>query len=690
MSRLKILAACLVAVLALGACDDGEESSAPATSAASSESPTTVDDAPGGGDEGSRPPRSGPGAREVSDELAEALAGARFVEDVSACPALRGSATDHLCGFVTVPADEDDPLSGETMRIAVARLIGADPDATPVVYLEGGPGGQAINSLPFTIGRLFEPLLADRDVIVVDQRGVGGSQPSLGCEAARAYGDERADEDLDAAEEREVVLEAVRRCGEEIADVGVEVEWFDSKASANDLEAVRNALDVDEWHLFGVSYGTRLGLEVMRLWPDGVASAVLDSVLAPDADLTATAGRGFVASYDAVVELCASQPACADEGDLDERLRAQVARLDDDPVMVEAVNALTGETTEVLADGSVLLQVVFQSLYDPVGFGDLPELADDLEAGSTDALEVYVSTAETNADFVSVGMNLVVSCREQVLVSDPAAVDAARIDDQRLAREFETTNTGALSFEACEQLGVDDPAPGAGEPVESAIPTLLLAGEYDPVTPVSFAEQAAAGLTDARLVVAPLAHAVSTDPCVMQVVRDFLDDPGAEVDPCVDDLQAPELVTSAEVPVGPLTEIDAELPALDLRVRAEVPEAWSDAGSGLDFARGRGLLDPATLSVVGGPDVVLTSITSFLEQTNDEELVDIGDIEVDGRTWQRSELDLGRGWIDVFQRPAGDGGPALIVVLGSGEAERDRLVQEVAVPAMASLVVEPL
>ena len=254
--------------------------------------------------------------------------------------------TGITCGTVAVPADPLEP-DGDEVTLAVARLHrdGGDAAAPPIVYLHGGPGGAALESPPAGLARL--DALDDRDVIVFDQRGAGRSEPSLNCP-------EKEEAVLDALgtadpweDELAANRDAVLACRARLVDEGVDLDLYDTPTSVADMEVLRETFAVDEWNLFGGSYGTRLGLAYARSHPDRVSSLLIDSVYPPE---VGGAGRIDTMIDDAIGRLsdaCAEDAECNDAyGDLDEALATAVEGLEGDPEEVTRTVSVGGEDVE--------------------------------------------------------------------------------------------------------------------------------------------------------------------------------------------------------------------------------------------------------------------------------------------------------------------------------------------------------
>ena len=158
------------------------------------------------------------------------------------------------------------------LAVAIIHAGGVRPRTDPILYLEGGPGGSALADPDYWLESLLH---TSRDIILLDQRGTGFSLPSLDCPETDAYTKEE-DYGYDS------MVAAATACRDRLTLDGVDLAQYNSANSAADVEDLRLALGIDKWNLYGVSYGTRLALTVMRYFPAGVRSVVLDSVYPPN------------------------------------------------------------------------------------------------------------------------------------------------------------------------------------------------------------------------------------------------------------------------------------------------------------------------------------------------------------------------------------------------------------------------
>jgi len=189
------------------------------------------------------------------------------------CPFFIPAERRPRCGFILVPEDRGKP-DGRNIRIraAVFKSESATPPADPIVFLDGGPGSNTLEALQYDL-EVFEPLLAERDLLLFDQRGAGSSDPPLECAELKEMfygilGEPRTPEEHRAQELRDA-----ENCRDTLSRSGADLAAYNSAENAADLEDLRLALGYAQWNLYGGSYGTKLALTAMRDFPAGIRSA---------------------------------------------------------------------------------------------------------------------------------------------------------------------------------------------------------------------------------------------------------------------------------------------------------------------------------------------------------------------------------------------------------------------------------
>jgi pimeloyl-ACP methyl ester carboxylesterase len=394
--------------------------------------------------------------------------------------------TDIACYTVSVPADYSEP-DGAAMDLFVVVVDNpGGEEIGPVAYLVGGPGGAAHPEVGWMRGRPF-------DVVLVDQRGTGLSKPSLRCPEV----DEVIPLRLSLGQTPEAnALEAgaLADCGARLASEGVDVSLFDSESNARDFEIVRTALGFDQWNLWGGSYGSRLGLEILRLHPENVRAAVFDAVVAPQADLAAEWPDHLRNAVDLLAESCAASTDCHDAyGDIGAVVNELAEELDARPVDVDVL----GDTVRM--DGAAVANTVLDALAGTQNIRRLPLLLTAAADGNLVPLaEIRAANwGASGRSLFSDGMYWSVQCRDHYSVTDQDAMNAALADE---AGGFARLYTYSWFTTTCAQWGAGTSPSSTREPVISDVPTLLLAGSFDPASPPVWAQLVAEGLTNSTYI----------------------------------------------------------------------------------------------------------------------------------------------------------------------------------------------
>ena len=405
----------------------------------------------------------------------------------------------------------------EGASISVALLHAPDPTGNPVLFLHGGPGGRAVADRYRWLTPRSE-LLATHDVVLVDQRGGGDSTPSMDCP------------EMERPDAGEAVLAGDRTCRDRLIKGGIDPSSVNVEQIAIDLVSVRQALGIDRWHLHGVSFGSRVALELMRRDESAIVSAVLDSVVPPDADETADLPQGILAALLALEGRCTGDRSCP--SGVVEPLRGVLDHLKVDPVVVQV------DDRSFTVDDTAFLSAGVDALGRPNGPALLPE-----------ALEMAVANrlAESMAVLISAETTIVDSTRNAVSDNEvtrggntgdrlaEGVWAAVTCGDQLPGMSFEPTNVNDPIHRAehtrwvalrarCAVWQIPPTAHSTRLPVSSPVPTLILAGDLDPVTPSSWARSVARHLDDSTVVTSSRwTHAPSTwDRCATHLTVRFL------------------------------------------------------------------------------------------------------------------------------------------------------------------------
>jgi pimeloyl-ACP methyl ester carboxylesterase len=444
--------------------------------------------------------------------------------EVDDCPFDIPSGYDIECGYLTVPENRT-VVNSPTIELAVAIVYAQNQQAAesnaPVLYLAGGHGGSALYDFavdPESWNYLF---LESRDLILVDQRGTGHSLPTLDCPEFQTVGDNENPDEL---------------CYDRLVNDGIDISAYNTRENAADIAALREALEIPEWNILGISYGTRLALEVMRSHPQGIRAVILDSVFPPNAD---TPVDEVYSVTDALTELyadCARDEFCQEwYPDLENIFLDTVQRLNEDETAPIFGDDLVFALSSAFSDTS-LIPLLPYVIYEVAN--DNYDALDEISAEDGAGRRPNYQDGEDFSD--SEGMYNAVICYDEYSAGDYDRVESAvvgtipaEIEGALLQNTFDLTNLCAYWN---PQESVDNRA------VSSGIPSLILSGQYDVATPPRWAALTAETLSNDYLFEFPgSGHSLlSSDECAIIITADFLDNPNQEPDSgCITGIEWP-------------------------------------------------------------------------------------------------------------------------------------------------------
>ncbi len=424
------------------------------------------------------------------------------------------------CGWLTVPEKHSGAKDNNTFRLHVGIFKAKTPKGGPVVYLEGGPGGHALQAVAELRPNGFSFVNQEHDLVIFDQRGTGYSEPSLDCPEVLQYQYGSLDSDKLAYSRTLESSAALLKCHNRLVKAGVDLTAFSTTEDAADVEDLRIALGYAKWDLYGISYGTRLALEVMRDFPKGVRSVVLDSSLA---ELNGFPDQSTRLAFDVLFKGCASNQLCNYfYPNLQGIYRDLIIHLNTHPAMVTVKHPITGKSYDMLIRGSDVTSALFSALYSTTTIPKLPSILAEADAGHYDALAALVFRARiVGQEYVSLGMNLLVNCTDR-----------------------------ALSSISCKQFGAGTPRPAGTGIVKSSLPVLVMEGRYDPITPPRYSKKVVETLTNSFYFEFPgIGHGVSVShPCPARIMLDFLTAPTKKPNSaCIAQMKEPDFVVRAEL-----------------------------------------------------------------------------------------------------------------------------------------------
>jgi pimeloyl-ACP methyl ester carboxylesterase len=414
------------------------------------------------------------------------------------------------CGKFSVPEDPDAP-DGRRIELAVAVVPAiatrARPD--PLFLLAGGPGQGAIETFVPSLDA-FAGIHRERDLVMVDQRGTGGSN-RLDCDMP--------DDDAESGDIAPAELKKLAKAC--LAKLPGRPEFYTTSIAVRDLDAVRTALGYARINLFGGSYGTRVAQHYARRYPDHTRTITIDSVVPPDLPLVPQVAIEAQRALERVFARCGADLEC---NGLFPTLAAQFARVDArlrrGPVPVSLPDPVTGEIKTVAVTRNHLVTMTRMLSYSARTASLLPLLIHEAATrGNYGPLAAQAMMADEDLKrMIAIGMQNSVVCSE----------DAPNFERTVDHSALEKTYIGPAMYDGMKAIcelwphGVVDADFHA--PLHSQVPALLLSGEFDPATPPAYGAAAAAGFEHHLHIVIPgQGHGQTGLPCIQRLLRAFVE-----------------------------------------------------------------------------------------------------------------------------------------------------------------------
>jgi pimeloyl-ACP methyl ester carboxylesterase len=413
------------------------------------------------------------------------------------------------CGTLRVPEDREHPKDGSIeLKVAVVPALNRRSTAAPMFLLAGGPGQSAMQ-VYVSLNSAFTRINRDHAIVLLDQRGTGSSSPQT-CEYPEEW--------QQPADPIPALRKATADC---LAKLGQRVRFYTTSIAVRDLEEMRAALGYEQIDLYGASYGTRVAELYMRRHPARVHAVILDGVTYPEQVIGVETPQDGESALNLIVARCRQAPDCAAaypelQQDLDSLLR----QFGPQKTMVTIDDPNSGLPLEIEFNRKILGAALRFLSYSAMQASLLPALIHQAAHGKLRPIASQsIMNARLIGDQLANGMQYSVICSE-----DEPFFAAAHIDRAAMAKTYQGTELVDALGEICKLWPRGPVDADLHAPLRSDIPTLLLSGEADPVTPPADAERAASSLTRHRhLVLKGEGHGQLALGCVPRLMADFLD-----------------------------------------------------------------------------------------------------------------------------------------------------------------------
>jgi pimeloyl-ACP methyl ester carboxylesterase len=428
------------------------------------------------------------------------------------------------CGVVTVLENRDLP-DGNRVQIPVVRFRArtSQPEPDPMFYLTGGGGGNELDNIQ-AYSSVIMRVTQDRDYIMYNQRGAKYSDPHLTCPGHTDLNLEIVQKQLPAAEADEMQVAFSASCSADLRAEGWDLNMYTSAVNAADLNDIRQAMGYEQINIYGTSYGTRLALAVLRDYPEMIRSAILDSVYPPQVGFFSEFALNAYQAFTRVFDACAADETCQTSYPNPEELLAQVV----DSLNAEPRSMNYGGNT-LYYDGGDFLDTIY--LFPYAHLADmLPYVIYQASQGDFHYVEEFMSfTLEVEPrDTIAEGTQNSILCREEIPYETYQGL--LEIGDTIPAHYLQPYQSD-LPWQICDVWGVDPADPVVNEPVSSDVPTLILAGSFDPITPLEWGQLASETLVNSYYYEFPGGHGIMrTYDCGLDIGYEFLNDPWTDPD----------------------------------------------------------------------------------------------------------------------------------------------------------------
>lgn len=449
------------------------------------------------------------------------------------------------CGFVTVPENREVPDS-RMIRIAFAQIVAngrledADKERAddeeeivvredPVIYLTGGPG---VGITPYVERFLDHEMTDARDIYILNQRGISASE-----ELCPFYSQTRRELVLSTTTE-EGEREAAQRMGDCFTAAtarGIDLRGYNTVENARDVRALRLALGLDTWNVWGISYGSHLGQMLVNVDPDGIRALVLDAIVPNDLGELMRLHRWIDRDFRLIFDECERQGARVCD-DLEARMSAVFSRLMETPLNIPTMDEEIFPSGTMNLPAALVAFAPFQMMYEQDEHPAIPAVMQALirilETQDPDVLKGLAGAGQGGLSDYSEAMGAAIRCNDGYVQAqaDIAADDIA--ENPRFAGGVFTVAGSVAAANACVEADLPPRDRVDYQLIQTDIPTLIVNGDWDPITPPALAQRIAPGFAKGRLIIVPYAgHGPtrSMSECGTQVMTDFFDDPTQDI-----------------------------------------------------------------------------------------------------------------------------------------------------------------
>jgi pimeloyl-ACP methyl ester carboxylesterase len=436
---------------------------------------------------------------------------------------------DLKTGYLIVPENRSLKLNKRLIKLpfVIIKSRSEAPEQDPIIFAAGGPGGVTLFRT-----RFFQnsPLRDNRDIILLEQRGTRFSEPALLGEdlngALRSGWDTRLNGDPDP----HAITAALTTIIQSLEKDGIDFSGYTTKESAADIADLRLLLGIKSWNLYGASYGAKLMLVVLRDYPEGVRSVILDSVLPLEANCDEEAPTNILEALEQIFTICRQDERLSTRfPELRRRFFQFLAEANSHPVNISLKNPIDGTLFTLRLDGAGIMNCIYAGLEDASVIPNLPLIIDAVCRGEMKHLAPLAIEYLASSQGTAWGMRLAVWCNEELPFERLDKI----LKPDGMPPELERFIQPQVPLEVLRLWPNSQPDARENKPVRSRVPVLIASGEFDPDTPTKWAIQTASCLPNAQLIMfAGYSHVpLYRHPEAVRIMSEFLTNPSRRLNP---------------------------------------------------------------------------------------------------------------------------------------------------------------
>lgn len=418
------------------------------------------------------------------------------------------------CGTFEVYEDREHKAGRKiALKIVVYPAMGQSKVPDPLFYIPGGPGHSATDDAPYVVQQAAK-IREHRDLVFVDQRGTGGSNP-LNCTLFNSS-------DLQSYLGDYFPLPDVRKCRDEL-EPKANLSLYTTPIAADDLDDVRRALGYQQINIVGLSYGTRAAQVFLKRHAASVRAIILLGVSPTSQFMPRDFPQDTERALNGVVAECATDKDCHQAfPNLETEKKSVLEKLLGGPVEVDVKRGTSKENVRISLSRDLVAEAIRYMLYQPDSAARIPLLIHLAAQGN------FVPLAKTAIDYRqnlvssgSNGMYLSVTCAEDLPFIKPGEGERNGLNtflgDYRLRQQRA----------ACALWRRGNMPANYAEPTVSDVPVLMFTGQWDPVTPPIYGDTVAKQLSHSLHVIVPHGgHGFDglTEPdCITNLITSFVE-----------------------------------------------------------------------------------------------------------------------------------------------------------------------